>query len=259
MKITILGAGNVAFQLVHAFRMTDTDIAQVYNRTASRAQSFCEALDIPYTDKLSEISQDSDVYLMCVSDDGIASFAQTLLHPLKGKFVVHTSGAVDTHVLAPYFEQYGGFYPLQTFTKNTIPDFKKIPVMVTAGTDSNTAILQTLAGKISNLVAVVDDRQRLIYHLAAVIANNFSNHLFGKAADLLHNNGLEFRMILPLIEETVRKIHANEPASVQTGPARRGDLLTIRKHLDLLQTSPELRKIYIDISNSINPDLKLTL
>ena len=96
-----------------------------------------------------------------------------------------------------------------------------------------------------------------MYHLAAVIANNFSNYLFGQASNLLKEHRLDFSMLLPLIEETVRKIHTADPVCIQTGPARRGDLKTISAHLALLGDHPELKKIYIDISNSINPELNI--
>lgn len=257
MKVSVLGAGNVAFQLLKVFSAKGVQVVQLYNRTRSKAEILAGEYAIPFTDKLEELSTDVDIYIICVSDDGIIPFASKLKAFIGNKLVAHTSGAVDTNVLEPYFKNYGGLYPLQTFTINTIPDFEKIPVMVAGSTPENIELLKRLAKQISSKVAIVNDRERLMYHLAAVIANNFSNYLFGQASNLLKEHRLDFSMLLPLIEETVRKIHTADPVSIQTGPARRGDLKTISAHLALLGDHPELKKIYIDISNSINPELNI--
>ncbi len=257
MKIVIVGAGNVAFQLADRFSEKGVVVAQLFNRNIQKAREIAEKHQIDFTNDPSKLYRDADVYLFCISDDGIGLLANELKQFIPDRLVAHTSGAVDSHILHPFFANYGGFYPLQTFTKNSIPNFEKIPVMITANSESNLSTLKILASKISNVVQCVTDEERLLYHLAAVISNNFTNHLFGKAYGLLKNNDLSFDLLMPLIEETVQKIHFNNPDEIQTGPARRGDMKTIKEHLNLLNLNPELKKIYIDISNSINPKLKL--
>ncbi len=257
MKVVIIGAGNIAFHLTYRFIDTGISIIQIFNRNKEHAAAIGTPFHIPITNKPSEINIDGDVYIISVSDDAIVDISEKLKTFIGNKLVVHTSGAVDSHVLKSYFVNYGGFYPLQTFTRTILPDFSKIPILITSNSSENLKFLKKLALTISNAVFEENDLQRLQYHLAAVIANNFTNHLFAKAFNFLLENKLNPEVILPLIDETVRKIHQADPGSIQTGPAKRGDIHTIESHLKLLEQQSSLKKIYIDISNSINPDLKL--
>lgn len=85
-----------------------------------------------------------------------------------------------------------------------------------------------------------------------MLAGNFTNHLLALAHNLTESNGLEFNLLRPLIAETLRKgLAAGNPADVQTGPARRGDLTTIDTHLTLLTSYPRLSEIYQVMTQSI--------
>lgn len=257
MKIVLLGAGNVAFQLSSILIEKQLHIIQIYNRNIEHARQLVQGHIVDCTNNIHEIKQDADIYIMCIADDGIAELASKLSTHLRHKLVVHTSGACSSHLLEPYFDNYGVFYPLQTFTMAFRPDFTKIPILITGNSASSIDTLCFVANKISTKWSIIDDKQRLLYHLSAVIANNFTNHLFAKSFQLLKDHDLSFEMLLPLIEETVRKIHFVDPAIIQTGPAKRGDIHTIQAHLDLISDNPKLVKIYKDISRSINPHLAI--
>jgi predicted short-subunit dehydrogenase-like oxidoreductase (DUF2520 family) len=259
MKVVILGAGNVAFHLINRFIEKNIQVLQIYNRSLDHAAKIADKHKLPYTSNVNEIHTSADVYLLCVSDDGIEEVAKSVSLALKEKLVVHTSGAFNSAKLTPFFKNHGCFYPLQTFTKDIVPEFDTIPILISANTVVKCQILNTLANKISTKIIEVNDEERLQYHLAAVICNNFTNHLFAKAYNLLQCNHHDFNVLMPLIEEGIRKLKAGDPANIQTGPAKRGDIHTIESHLNLLTENPSLKKIYIDISNSINPDLNLTL
>src|SRR4030095_3288173 len=93
-------------------------------------------------------------------------------------------------------------------------------------------ILKDLASTLTGKIIEVDDEKRLAIHVAAVFANNFTNHLFSITQLILEENNLPFEILKPLINETVRKIQNHDPLNVQTGPAVRQDELTIQKHLE---------------------------
>jgi predicted short-subunit dehydrogenase-like oxidoreductase (DUF2520 family) len=114
-----------------------------------------------------------------------------------------------------------------------------------------TVILLELADRISDRVEEIDEEKRFALHLSAVFANNFVNHLYTLAADLLESYGLSFSLLEPLIEETTRKARTKDPADAQTGPAIRNDTNIIKKHLDLLNFSPELKELYSSLSSGI--------
>jgi hypothetical protein len=87
--------------------------------------------------------------------------------------------------------------------------------------------------------------------MAAVFACNFTNHMYALSARLLEKNGLPFDAMLPLIDETARKVHELHPLDAQTGPAVRRDENVMGKHLTMLTDEPEIKEIYKMISDSI--------
>ena len=88
-------------------------------------------------------------------------------------------------------------------------------------------------------------------HLSAVFACNFTNHLYALAEEVLAVNGLDFNILRPLIAETANKVQDELPLNVQTGPAIRSDIKTIKKHEELLKDQPALLDIYKTLSASI--------
>ena len=255
--IVIIGAGNVALQLGRRFVEMKYNVLQIVNRDISKAKSLAGLLITDYTDDINKINTNAEVYIICVSDSAIDEVGSQLQSVIKNKLVVHTSGAISSQVLEKYFTRCGVFYPLQSFSHNTQPDFNKVPICVFSKDKEDLIFLLNLANGISNTVEILTDEQRLVLHLSAVFVNNFSNHLFTLADSILKDYSLSFKLLIPLIEETVNKIHQNAPGEMQTGPAQRGDLITINKHLELLKSNPLLEKIYLDLSKSINPKLNL--
>ncbi len=93
-------------------------------------------------------------------------------------------------------------------------------------------------------------RQRMELHIAAVFACNFVNNMMMHAQKLLRSAGTDLTAIKPLIEETIGKaLSGADLESVQTGPARRGDLRIIERHLSALDG--EQREMYKFVSDSI--------
>jgi predicted short-subunit dehydrogenase-like oxidoreductase (DUF2520 family) len=97
----------------------------------------------------------------------------------------------------------------------------------------------------------MDSAQRAAVHLAAVFANNFSNHMLFWAKTLLDVEGIDFQILKPLAKETIEKAFALMPELAQTGPARRGDYKTMKEHLAQIEANPELATMYQTLSKSI--------
>ena len=76
--------------------------------------------------------------------------------------------------------------------------------------------------------------------------------MYALAADLLKKYNLPFDVMLPLIDETARKVHELEPKQAQTGPAVRYDENVISKHLEMLADEPEMQELYRLISENIH-------
>jgi len=193
------------------------------------------------------------LYIIAVKDDAIAEVAAKLSQNkgMKNKLVVHTSGAATSQTIANHFKNYGVFYPLQTFSKTRKVRFSTIPICVDAGNKKDVKKLRKLGQIISKRVATISDKERGILHVAAVIVNNFSNHLFHIGKQLTTTEKIDFDLLKPLILETVLKIENQSPYEMQTGPARRNDEKTIKKHLKYLQKFPEYVQLYTLLTKSI--------
>ncbi len=249
MKIIILGTGNLGTVLAERFFESGHQIVQIYSRDKEKAAHLANRVNSNYCDKIEEIGIDTDFYFLCVKDDAIETVANLL--PLTDAIVVHCSGSTPVKVLEKHSNR-GIFYPLQTFTVNIKPDFNELPVCITASENFVTEKLTELAKSICPNIYHVDEAQRKALHVAAVIVNNFSNFLFSTAVDICRESNMDFKILMPLIRQTIRKIENESPKNVQTGPAKRADFKTIESQLGWLEEKkPEFLEIYKILTKSI--------
>ena len=104
--------------------------------------------------------------------------------------------------------------------------------------------LKGFAQSFADSVAEANDEERRKLHLAAVITNNFSNYIFSLTEQSCADEGIDFKLMIPLLSETVSRMQDHSPAGLQTGPAIRKDASTIEKHRDMLQNYPDLLEVY---------------
>lgn len=242
-SVTIIGTGNVAFHLGTALFEKGIRIAGVAGRNISETEKLCEVWNAQRVDHPSNI--DSDIALVCVHDDAVKEVVERIPSHVK---IAYTSGSVPLSSLSGR-SSIGVLYPLQTFSKNKSVDIFEVPFLIEADSEIFAQELFDLAWKISRKVTFADSDTRRIYHLAAVWVNNFTNHMAYQANEILEGHQLDFKLLLPLLNETVNKLNELDPYSAQTGPARRGDLQTIRKHEDLQEGIQ--KELYSLITRSI--------
>ena len=254
MTIALIGRGRLATNLLPALQQAGHDVTSVNSRT------------------LEELPQQADVYIISVKDSALR---EVIAHATKGRedqFFVHTAGSMSVDVFEGYCSRYGVFYPMQTFSKERQVSFREIPIFIETGgsgkaaVDGKTAdhttsadataetlgVLRVLADSVSQKVYELSTADRKYLHLAAVFACNFANHCYALAADVLAKKGLPFDVMLPLIDETARKVHEMHPQDAQTGPAVRYDENVISMQSDLLADEPVLQDIYRLLSKSIH-------
>jgi predicted short-subunit dehydrogenase-like oxidoreductase (DUF2520 family) len=249
MDIVIIGSGNVAAVLGRKFKAAGHEIVQVFSRNASSASSLAYEWDTESANYITLLNKNADIYIVAVPDDAIAEVVSDM--HLPGKVVAHTAASVPKEVLKNVSDHYGVFYPLQSLRKEmmVLPD---VPIFIDGSDEKAKSSLQSLAHSIADekvLLAGDDDRLRL--HVAAVVVSNFTNHLYTLAEDYCKKEGLHFKQLLPLIEETALRIRNVSPRQAQTGPAIRHDKETIQKHLELLKDHPQLKNIYVLMTESI--------
>jgi predicted short-subunit dehydrogenase-like oxidoreductase (DUF2520 family) len=227
------------------------DILQVYDRKPEKAKAFAAELSATPLSDFRNIIENADLYLVCVSDAAIAEVGAQL-HYARG-IVAHTSGSVRMDALAGN-DNIGVFYPLQTFTTGVPVDLNEVPFLCEGNSSQAESALMALALELGTKVYAISSDQREKLHVAAVFANNFTNHLLAKAHQICEENHIPFSVLHPLILETARKATEGNPKDQQTGPAKRGDTVTIEKHLDQL-TDSKLQALYKLLTQSIQTDI----
>lgn len=255
LHIVVIGAGNLAQHIASSFQSKQgVELLQVFNHRKTKAATlFAKKYQKEIITDYKKLSTKADVYMVCVKDDAIAEVVKNLV-PLKLKgLVVHTSGSMELAVLKPVSSQTGVYYPLQTFTKNAIINWKTTPVLIEASTKKASAILNTLADMVSNTVKSCSSQKRLQLHLAAVFACNFTNALYAAAFDIVEQDlqKKDVELLKPIIQQSFNKLQTLSPRQAQTGPAMRNDKAVMNKHLELLKTHKELITIYKSMSQLI--------
>ena len=248
-NVSLIGAGRVAHVLGQALVNSGVEIRWVYSRTPQKARELAKILYAGFAEDLNFPKDPYTLVLICVNDDSIPEVSRSL--PAGDYKVAHTSGVTPIDVLKSHHKHAGIFYPLQTFSEGREPDFGTIPICLEATDNPTSAILELLANKISGSVHFINGEQRKWLHVAAVFASNFSNYMYSLASTILEQHNLPFELLHPLIIETASKATDRLPADAQTGPARRGDLETLRAHEALLGSDENLLKIYKLLSQSL--------
>lgn len=230
MKIAIIGKGRVATHLSQALASAGHDMIMCGGRKRIQA-----------------VPADAEVVILSIKDDAIASVASEFAD--SNALVLHTSGSISIEAIPSAHR--GVMYPMQTFSMDRAVDFRQIPLFLEASSEEDMKMLSRLSATISDTQMHMNSEQRKTLHLAAVLCCNFVNHLFELSHDVMKEQGIPFRILFPLIEETIAKIHTLTPHEAQTGPALRWDENVMQSHMDLLH-EPRHREIYRLLSESIH-------
>ncbi len=267
-RVVILGAGRVATHLVPALVGAGYRVAQIWSRTEASARALAEPLGISFTDDLTAVPTDADIYIACVADGALPEVASRLVQAVDASdcqgqespyrpLFLHTAGSVPMGLWREAgATSYGILYPLQTFSKERQVDMHKVSLFVEASDEEVLAAVEAMAHNLSDRVFRADSRRRALLHVAAVFACNFTNAMYDAAHQLLATDDIPFDVLLPLIDETAAKVHALTPHEAQTGPAVRGDVAVMQSHIDSLANNPDLQALYAQISKMIS-ELKI--
>jgi predicted short-subunit dehydrogenase-like oxidoreductase (DUF2520 family) len=212
---------------------------------------------------IAEGLESDSILFLAVPDGAVSSYAAELARlsiPARAS-VVHVSGTLGLDALDALRPRHavGSFHPLQSFPSPRTSDaFRGITVAVDASTPSLRRRLAKLARDVGARPRHVDDRQRALYHAAAVFTSNYLIAVVYEGVRLLEASGWPRgdaeRALLPLVEGVVANLRKRGTVGALTGPIRRGDVDTINRHLQALDrlsapsaqsaTSPQVGKTY---------------
>jgi len=244
MTAVIIGSGNVAWHMAKAFVKSKINLVQIFGRNEKELRRISNMTSVKYsTNKLEK----ANFYLICTSDRAISEVSKQITY--EDVLVAHTSGTLSYGVLEGNYNK-ACFYPLQTFSKNINLDYSKIPFFIDAENNTDKDFLIKLAQKISNYINIINLEQKKQLHLSAVFTCNFVNHMYAIAENICKENNINFKYLLPLIEETANKVKIFSPIEVQTGPAVRNDKNIIEFQENLIKDK-NISDIYKTITKSI--------
>ena len=257
MKIVLVGAGNLATCLGRALMTAQHEILQVYSRTIVSAEALADIVNGQAVNDLSLLTDAADLYILSLKDNVLEEIIPQVCQGRGARVFIHTAGSMPLDCFKGFAEHYGVFYPMQTFSKSRAVDFHEIPVFLESNDEETRNIMASFARSLSDRVYYLETEKRKYLHLSAVWACNFVNHCYMMASDILQNHDIPFSVMLPLIDETARKVHELAPRDAQTGPAVRYDENVMSNHLAMLVDSPALQEIYKLMSKSIHEHHKL--
>ena len=249
MKVAIIGAGNVATVLGNRIIQAGHQVIQIISRRAEHAKLLAIQLGSKWSINAADIDCGADIYLVAISDAALNELPGS--YRLGDRLVVHTAGAISMDVLKMISSNYGVVYPLQSLRKENPVLHQVIPFLIDGNTDAARKSIENFASSMSSIVRRSTEGERLKLHIAAVLVSNFTNHLYAVAAGYCDREGVDFKMLQPLIEETALRLRCHLPAEMQTGPATRKDIATLDKHLRALSGHPKIKSIYLKMTDSI--------
>lgn len=250
MNFTIIGTGNMAHFLAKELIYAGHHMQGIWGRNQKAAKIFSHRYHTVAYDKLQEITDEADHYcFLAIKDTAIAEIAEQF--QFKHSTLIHTAGASTLQLLGTQSAHKAVFWPIYSIVAEKMENENHIPIAVEGNNPETEKEVLTLAKSISQKAFVADETQRLHLHLAAVFANNFSNHLLSIAQEICTQQQIPFDYLLPIMTQTFERLKTENARLVQTGPAIRDDKMTMQKHLELLKNNPEWALLYQSLSASI--------
>lgn len=244
-KIHIVGSGNVGLQCGFYLKSMGKKLSWYgrKSKTVSFQQHKVEVLPISNL-----AATKNDLVVLCVNDDAIKEVSETIGD--CDALLVHSSGTVSIDQLVQ--QRTGSLYFFQSISKAEKIDFPEVPVYVEGKHKEDEEMLLQWANHFFKQVKVLSSEYRLKLHLAGVLVNNFGNQLLALTNEIFQGSALDITDVEPLYLRTLEKAKQLGPDKSQTGPAKRGDLNTLEKHLALLDNYHEdWSEIYKRFSNRI--------
>jgi predicted short-subunit dehydrogenase-like oxidoreductase (DUF2520 family) len=248
-SISFAGAGKVASALCRKINEAGIKIDLIVSLSEENGESLARSVGASWSREL-EYPVSTDLIIVAVPDHKLGDVLKNI-KCRPDTLVVHTAGSIGLELFPEHLSHNGVLYPLQTFSTDRKVDFTDLPFLLESSDEQSAAMLEELVLIIGGKGCFLSTGNRIMLHLAAVFICNFTNHMLTCGNLVAEKAGIPFEIFYPLLKETVSKAIELGPEKSQTGPAVRNDQNTIGKHLELLSFSPELKKLYMELTNSI--------
>jgi predicted short-subunit dehydrogenase-like oxidoreductase (DUF2520 family) len=248
-SLSIVGAGRVGRTLGRRLHRLGWPIGAVVTRSAATSRVAVREIGAgkPYSQLVPEIF-DSNVILLTTPDGALSGVAGALAKfdetKLRGKIVLHTSGALDRTVIAPLARRgasTGSIHPMQTFTGRGAPKLEKV-IFAVEGDRRATIVARKIARSLGGVPVTINSKNKPAYHAAGALVAGHGLGLIEAATQVLlklgFSRGDSIRALLPLMRQMLDNFERLGPRESWTGPLSRGDFATVAKHTKALRNYP---------------------
>ena len=265
-SITLIGAGNLAQGLGPALKAAGYRIEVVAGRNRAESQRRARLLARRLGAKWCSVEQvkpTSDVVWLLHTDDALATTAQTLARAgdWRGKVALHSSGALSSDVLQPLKKagaHTASLHPMMTFVAGTSLEMSKVPFAV-EGDRAALAAAKQIVRRLHAEIFPIRKSAKVLYHALGsfsspmIVATLVTAERVGRAAGL--SLPQTRKVMAAILQQTLKNYMERGPAAAFSGPIKRGDLETVRRHLRALKRVPEAGEIYRALVRSALRDL----
>jgi predicted short-subunit dehydrogenase-like oxidoreductase (DUF2520 family) len=260
-KVVIVGAGNFATALAVSLRRSGYEIEAVISRSRAaslkKARSLAEEVGartfiaIPRT-------LTAELVWFCVPDSQIGRTARAFAEKIewKGRIALHSSGVLASDELAALRSRgaaVASVHPLMTFVRDSRPPLAGVPFAV----EGDAAALRLAARLIKDLCGhsySIRRQDKAAYHAWATFASPLFTALLAMTERVAASAGVKGaearRRMIPILLQTLANYASLGAAGAFSGPIVRGDVDTVKRHLQVLGRTPEAREVYLALARA---------
>lgn len=256
MEIGFIGAGKVGKSFGKYLIKNGIQVKGYYSRSLSSAKEAASFTNAKAYEEVKQLVEECDLLFITTPDDAIEEVCNDISKEIgfrKGQIVVHMSGAASSEILKSS-KEYGCFtysvHPLQAFAdiSKGVDDLNRTPFGI-EGDEEKLPVIKKLIEDCGNEYFIISKENKVLYHAAACIVSNYLVTVMDAGVSLMKAVGIDekkgFEALYPLIAGSLENVRKLGTAKALTGPIARGDLKTIKQHMDELENKlPELLEFY---------------
>ncbi len=258
--IAIVGPGNLGSAMARALHAAGYVVEEiVHHGGASRKRTAALARSVGARPAAMEKAQlTAEVIWICVSDGAIAACASELAQRgnWRGKIALHASGALSSSELKPLRGRgaaVASLHPMMTFVQGVTPDLRGVTFAL-EGDARAVRAARRIAGDLGGRAVAIDPRRKPLYHAFGAFTSPLIVAVLAAAERVAKKAGLKERTARaamgPIVRQTVGNYLARGKAGAFSGPLVRGDVATVKRHLQVLRAAPEAREAYVALAKS---------
>jgi len=260
-SIAIVGPGNLgatlAVSLKRAGYVIEAVITRQRTRSLKRAKELAEEVSTRARASLKESK--AKIIWLTVPDGSIAKISSALAKSLdnrKGLIAFHSSGVLRSDELDALRKKgvaVASVHPLMTFVSDSRPSLKGVPFAI-EGEPLAVRAARQVVRDLGGLSYQIRKQDKSAYHAWATFASPLLTALLATAQRVAKSAGISEReakrRIIPIVLQTVANYAAFAPDEAFSGPIVRGDVATIKKHLQALRSVPVARRVYLSLASA---------